>query len=113
MATDSEELLKRGVETAQQTWLDFLAESGWDKDVVDRFFCHQVGSAHAKLLFEKLKLDPARNYETLQILGNVGSVSAPITLAMGIDEGKLTSGQRAAILGIGSGINCLMLGIQW
>lgn len=113
MATDSEELLKRGVETAQQTWGDFLAESGWQREAIDRFFCHQVGSAHAKLLFERLELDPSRNYETLQILGNVGSVSAPITLAMGIEEGMLTSGQKAAILGIGSGINCLMLGINW
>ncbi|MEN8142066.1 MAG: 3-oxoacyl-ACP synthase III [Thermodesulfobacteriota bacterium] len=113
MATDSEELLKRGVETAQQTWLDFLVESGWAKESIDRFFCHQVGSAHAKLLFEKLELDPTRNYETLQVLGNVGSVSAPITMAMGVDEGMLTNGEKAAILGIGSGINCLMLGIQW
>jgi 3-oxoacyl-[acyl-carrier-protein] synthase-3 len=47
------------------------------------------------------------------VLGNVGSVSAPITLAMGIEKGRLKSGQRGAILGIGSGINSLMLGIDW
>lgn len=113
MATDSEELLKRGVETAARTWLDFQAESGWQAAAVDRFFCHQVGSAHARLLFETLALDPARNYETLPILGNVGSVSAPITMALGIEAGQLHRGDRAAVLGIGSGINCLMLGIDW
>ena len=113
MATDSEELLKRGVETAARTWLDFLAESGWTVDSIDRFFCHQVGSAHARLLFDSLGLDPSRNYETLHMLGNVGSVSAPITLALGIEDGKLNKGERAAVLGIGSGINCLMLGIDW
>jgi 3-oxoacyl-[acyl-carrier-protein] synthase-3 len=47
------------------------------------------------------------------MLGNVGSVSAPITLAMGIEQGKLGPGERAAVLGIGSGINSLMLGIEW
>jgi 3-oxoacyl-[acyl-carrier-protein] synthase-3 len=113
MATDSEELLKRGVETAHRTWRDFQAEAGWSADSVDRFFCHQVGSAHARLLFERLGLDPARNYETLHRLGNVGSVSAPITMALGIEEGKLRTGEKAAVLGIGSGINCLMLGIDW
>ena len=113
MATDSEELLKRGVETAALTWHDFQQESDWSAGMVDRFFCHQVGNAHARLLFETLGLDPARNYETLEILGNVGSVSAPITMAMGIENGALRSGERAAILGIGSGINCLMLGIDW
>ena len=47
------------------------------------------------------------------MLGNVGSVSAPITLAMGVEQQLLTAGDRAAVLGIGSGINCLMLGILW
>ncbi len=113
MSTDSELLLAKGVETAGMCWQDFLAETGWDKESIDRFFCHQVGRAHAQLLFSSLELDPARNFETLPILGNVGSVSAPITMAMGIDRGQLKSGQRGAILGIGSGINSLMLGIEW
>jgi 3-oxoacyl-[acyl-carrier-protein] synthase-3 len=112
MATDSELLLQKGVETANLTWQDFREEMGWAAASISRFFCHQVGSAHAKLLFETLKLDPAKNFETLQFLGNVGSVSAPITLAMGLEKGILAAGERAAVLGIGSGINCLMLGIQ-
>ena len=106
-------LLKRGVETAHETWIDFLAETGWDAGMVDHFFCHQVGSSHARLLFETLGLDPNKNFETLDHLGNVGSVSAPVTMAMGIEQGVLKKGEKAALLGIGSGINCLMLGIEW
>jgi 3-oxoacyl-[acyl-carrier-protein] synthase-3 len=34
-------------------------------------------------------------------------------MAIGIDEQVFRHGQRAALLGIGSGINCLMLGIEW
>jgi len=113
MATDSEELLKRGIETASLTWKKFLAELNWKPESIDLFFCHQVGRAHAKLLFETLKLSPEKNYETLDSLGNVGSVSAPITMAMGIKNNIFQKGQRAALLGIGSGINCLMLGIDW
>jgi 3-oxoacyl-[acyl-carrier-protein] synthase-3 len=113
MSTDSELLLTEGVETARMCWQDFLRESGWKKDSIDRFFCHQVGRVHAQQLFSTLELDPARNFETLPVLGNVGSVSAPITMAMGIEKKKLKAGQRGAILGIGSGINSLMLGIDW
>jgi len=113
MSTDSEQLLAKGIETAAACWQSFQAELGWEKRTIDRFFCHQVGKAHAQLLFETLALDPARNFETLPILGNVGSVSAPITMALGIEQGALMPGQRAAILGIGSGINSLMLGIDW
>ncbi len=113
MSTDSEVLLEKGVETAAHCWQDFCTELAWQPESVDRFFCHQVGRAHAQLLFDRLQLDPAKNFETLPMLGNVGSVSAPITLAMGIEQGKLGPGERAAVLGIGSGINSLMLGIEW
>ncbi len=113
MSTDSELLLEKGIETAAACWLAFAAELGWSKDSIDRFFCHQVGRAHAQLLFSTLGLEPEKNFETLPVLGNVGSVSAPITMAMGIEQGALLPGQRAALLGIGSGINSLMLGIDW
>ena len=113
MATDSEELLKRGIETAQLTWNDFSRELGWDRETIDHFFCHQVGRVHARMLFKTLNLDAARNFETLDKLGNVGSVSAPITMALGLEKQIISTGQQAAILGIGSGINSLMLGIKW
>jgi len=113
MATNSEELLIQGVETAHMTWQEFTRVSGWQPGDIDRFFCHQVGSAHARLLFEQLNLDPARNFETLPFLGNVGSVSAPITMAMAIEQNEFGQGQKGAMLGIGSGINCMMLGIEW
>lgn len=113
MATNSEELLHRGVETAHTTWQLFSEKKGWSGDEIDRFFCHQVGSAHAKLLFERLGLAADKNFETLETLGNVGSVSAPITMAMAIEQQKYSPGQKGALLGIGSGINCMMLGVEW
>ena len=113
MSTDSEELLLRGVETASACWRDFTGELGLGAEDFHRFFCHQVGRAHAERLFAALGLDPAKNFETLPIFGNVGSVSAPVTMARGIEEGALLPGQRAALLGIGSGINSLMLGVDW
>lgn len=113
MATNSEELLHRGVETAKSTWDVFSQKEGWRGGDIDRFFCHQVGSAHAKLLFESLSLSTDKNFETLATLGNVGSVSAPITMAMAIEQQEYLPGQKGALLGIGSGINCMMLGVEW
>ncbi len=113
MATDSEELMKCGIETAKDTWHGFLEELGWLGAEIDVFFCHQVGQAHARLLFERLGIAPGKNFETLSFMGNTGSVSAPVTMAMGIEQGVFNKGQRAALLGIGSGINCLMLGVEW
>jgi len=113
MATNSEELLYRGVETALLTWKEFSERPGWQGGDIDHFFCHQVGSAHAKLLFEQLDLAAEKNFATLATLGNVGSVSAPITMAMAIEQGVFQPGEKGALLGIGSGINCMMLGVEW
>ena len=113
MATDSEELLIQGIETAKRTWEQFSYSSGWDDNEIDCYFCHQVGSAHARLLFERLNLSVEKNFETLPFLGNVGSVSAPVTMAMAIENERFAPGMNGAMLGIGSGINCLMLGVGW
>jgi 3-oxoacyl-[acyl-carrier-protein] synthase III len=113
MATDSEELMKRGIETAKDTWDDFLTELGWLEEEIHVYFCHQVGQAHARLLFHRLGLVPDKNFTTLSFMGNTGSVSAPVTMFMGIEQGVFSKGQRSALLGIGSGINCLMLGVEW
>lgn len=113
MATDSEELLVQGIETANETWKQFSSDSGWGDEDIDCYFCHQVGTAHARLLFERLGLNPGKNFETLAFLGNVGSVSAPITMATAIERNRFTRNMKGAMLGIGSGINCMMLGIEW
>lgn len=112
MDTDSEQLLHQGVATAKETWKKFSKE-GWEADDVDCFFCHQVGSAHAKLLFNSLGLNPEKNYQTLRKLANIGSASAPLTMALAMEEGVFQPGQKGALLGIGSGINCMMLGVEW
>ncbi|MHB1036831.1 MAG: 3-oxoacyl-ACP synthase III [Pirellulales bacterium] len=113
MRTDSEKLMRAGIETAAQTFPAFLEELGWSAGQIDKTFCHQVGAAHRKLLFQSLGLDPGLDVTTLEYLGNTGSVALPITAAIGIEQGRLARNDRVAMLGIGSGINVLMLGVDW
>jgi acyl-CoA:acyl-CoA alkyltransferase len=113
MQTDSEELMRRGVAAGAETFERFLAAAGWEPDEIDRTFCHQVGVAHRKLMFESLGLDPEIDFATVETLGNTGSAALPVTMAIGIEQGRLRAGDRVAMLGIGSGINCLMLGAEW
>lgn len=113
MWTDSETLMHEGVATAKLAFADFLAELNWKCENIDKTFCHQVGKMHEKLLFDELGLDRAINYPTIETLGNTGSVAWPTAAALGIESGFLSSGDRVAMFGIGSGINTLMLGMQW
>jgi hypothetical protein len=34
-------------------------------------------------------------------------------MAIAAEQGKLAAGDHIAMLGIGSGINCIMLGVEW
>jgi 3-oxoacyl-[acyl-carrier-protein] synthase-3 len=72
-----------------------------------------VGVAHRERLYEVLGRDAARDFATLEELGNVGSVSLPATLALGVQRDPPGPGERLALLGIGSGLSCMMLGIEW
>ncbi len=113
METDSEQLLIAGVEVAKQTWQRFEQETGWDHTTPDRIICHQVGSTHRRKLYETVGLDLAKDFSTFETLGNTGSAALPTALALAADQGVLQPGQKAALLGIGSGINSLMLAVEW
>lgn len=110
MQTDSEQLLLAGVALARETWTDFTAEQGGG---FDRFICHQVGSTHRRKLYEALDLDLAKDFSTFETLGNTGSVALPATLAAAVEAGAVRPGDRVGLLGIGSGLNCLMLALEW
>jgi 3-oxoacyl-[acyl-carrier-protein] synthase III len=113
MQTDSEKMLEAGVGLAKETWEEFMAATGWTRETVDRAICHQVGSAHRRRLFETLGLDVAKDFSTFETLGNMGSVSLPATLSAAVDAGVVRDGDRVALMGIGSGLNCLMLALEW
>ncbi len=113
MHTNYGGVLKNGLRLAPDTWEDTKRELGWKNSDIDRFFTHQVSAVHSKLLFKTLGLDGAKDFSTVEYLGNIGSVSLPITMAIGVDQGCLNPGDKVAMLGIGSGIVCLMLGLEW
>ena len=113
MQTDSEQLLIAGVSLARSTWAEFGRLTGWSAGSIDRFICHQVGSIHRRKLYETLGLDLAKDFSTFETLGNTGSVALPATLSAAIDAGAIVDGNRVGLLGIGSGLNCLMLGLEW
>jgi len=113
MQTDSEQLLIAGVELARATWEDFATTTGLSADIIDRFICHQVGSVHRRKLYETLSLDLSKDFSTFETLGNMGSVSLPATLALAAQQGAVKPGDRVGLLGIGSGLNCLMLALEW
>jgi 3-oxoacyl-[acyl-carrier-protein] synthase-3 len=112
-STDSAAVLTHGVELGKETWQVFLQRLGWSPGEVDKVICHQVGSAHRETILNSLGISESRDFSTYPYLGNMGTVSLPLTAALAEDRGFLEPGDRVAFLGIGSGLNCLMLGLEW
>ncbi len=113
MATDSEELMRRGIATGAATFAQFLQATSWDEADLDKTVCHQVGAAHRQQMLRSLNLPLDRDYPTFSWLGNTGSAALPITLAHAAEAEFIGQGDRIGLLGIGSGINSVMLGLQW
>lgn len=113
MSTDAVNVMNYGVELGRRTWAAFLLEMGWRPEEVDRVICHQVGSAHQSAILKTLGIAPEKDFTTFEFLGNMGTVSLPLTAALAAEREMLSPGDRVGFLGIGSGLNCLMLGVQW
>jgi 3-oxoacyl-[acyl-carrier-protein] synthase-3 len=113
MSTDSVAVLKYGVDLGTRTWKSFLARLGWAAETIDKVICHQVGSAHRAHVLKALGIQGEKEFSTYEYLGNIGTVSLPLTAALAEERGFLLSGDKVGFLGIGSGLNCLMLGVEW
>ncbi|QEH37093.1 3-oxoacyl-[acyl-carrier-protein] synthase 3 [Aquisphaera giovannonii] len=112
-STDSSAVLTHGVELGIRTWQAFLRKLGWVRDRIDRVICHQVGASHRDTILRSLGIGIEKDFSTFPYLGNMGTVSLPLTAALAEDREVVRSGDRVAFLGIGSGLNCLMLGVEW
>ncbi|WP_412462546.1 3-oxoacyl-ACP synthase III [Halobacteriovorax sp. RT-2-6] len=109
METDSEELLKYGKALAKKTFTD----SGLNQDEIDIVIGHQVGKAHKEIVLGELGLLNHKTFDTFDTLGNTGSAALPITLAKMNDIEGIEKGKKIALVGIGSGLSCSVLGVSW
>ncbi len=113
MKTDATTLLREGVALARTTWAAAREELALDPAQVTEFALHQVGKANHDTLVRELALPPERVLRLYPGHGNVGAAGVPFTLATAAEQGRLAPGNVAVLMGIGSGLNCTMLGVQW
>ncbi len=112
-STDSVAVLKHGVALGLRTWNSFLRRLGWMREQIDKVICHQVGASHRDAILATLGISQEKEFSTFEYLGNMGTVSLPLTAALAEERDFLCPGNRVGFLGIGSGLNCLMLGLEW
>ncbi len=109
METDSEDLMEKGIA---------LAAANWDKTQTligktDWIITHQVGLAHETALLAALNIKNQKTFSTYPDFGNTGSCALPLTLMMLAQTNQIKKNEVLGLLGIGSGLSSLMLGVKW
>ena len=113
MRTDTRILLSEGLKLASRTFNAARIALGWVASELDQFVIHQVSKVHTDSLVNLLGLDPDKVHAIYPEMGNIGPASVPIVLAKAAELGRIKRGDRVALLGIGSGLNCAMAEIIW
>ena len=113
MTTDAKSLLIAGLALAEKTLLRATDYLQWDFPNMDQYIVHQVSRSNTEQLAARLKLDLGKVFVTYDELGNIGPASLPITLAKAVEAGCIKKGDNVALLGIGTGINCSMMKLEW
>jgi len=113
MVTDTRALTIAGLELAARTWQGAVQKMGWSTEVLDHYVLHQVSKAHTEKFAGILGLQMEKIYRLYPDHGNVGPAGVPMVMSKLDEAGSLQSGQRVAVMGIGSGINCTMAEVVW
>ena len=113
MVTDTRMLLIEGIKLAQKTFGAAKLALGWAVDELDQFVIHQVSRPHTQAFVKSIGIDPKKVMTIFGEHGNIGPASVPIVLSKLKELGRLKKGDRIALLGIGSGLNCSMAEVEW
>ncbi len=113
MVTDTKQLLIQGMQLAGKTFAAARQAMGWAVHELDQFVVHQVSKVHTQSLIQAFGIDPKKVMTIFGEHGNMGPASVPIVLSKLRQAGRLKKGDRIALLGIGSGLNCTMSEVVW
>ena len=113
MVTDTRMLLIEGLKLAQKTFVAAKIALGWAVDELDQFVIHQVSQPHTQAVVKAFGIDPKKVMTIFGEHGNIGPASVPIVLSKLKELGRLKKGDRIALMGIGSGLNCSMAEVVW
>ena len=66
---------------------------------VDKVICHQVGSSHRETILKSLGIPESKDFSTFPYLGNMGTVSLPLTAGLAEDRAFLQAGRPGGVSG--------------
>jgi acyl-CoA:acyl-CoA alkyltransferase len=113
MLTDAPKLLAGGLELSQHACEMAQTKLDWNPSNFDEFAIHQVSKTHNNVLQKLIGVGSEKIMGTFESYGNLASVSLPFTVSKLEEAGRLVKGKRLSMMGIGSGINGMIVDVLW
>jgi len=90
-----------------------VRKAGWHLDDLKLIIPHQANTRIIESAVKRLSLPPERFFINLERYGNTSSASIPIALCEAIGEGRISSGDKLALVGFGAGLTWAAVAIEW
>lgn len=113
MITDAPKLLAGGLALSKNACALAQTKLDWNPSNFDEFAIHQVSRTHNNVLQKLIGVDSEKIMETYENYGNLAAASLPFTVSKLEEVGRLVKGTRLSMMGIGSGINGMIVDVLW
>lgn len=113
MVTDAPKILEAGMDLTKKTYEKAQTELGWHTAHFDEFAIHQISKPHINMFLKVLGIESQKVITSFPEYGNMGPVSLPFNISKLEAAGRLIAGKRLAMIGAGSGLNCMVMDVQW
>jgi acyl-CoA:acyl-CoA alkyltransferase len=113
MKVDAKALTLAGLILGQQGLVAARAAFGLSDFTYPVYVMHQTSKPHLEKFCDLIDVDAGLFERTYPRYGNVGACGLPLTLHHAVKNGRVKTGQRVPLLGVGSGMNAAWLEIEW
>lgn len=114
MKANPGKLMIAGAHLFAKTWkLAAKTFENWSDEQIDLYAPHQVSSHNTDAVIKAIGITKSKCKITFPMLGNTGPAGLPTALAMAAEDGNIKEGSRVSLMGIGSGLNCTIMSVNW
>ena len=110
---DGRDVFRFAISTVPSSFRALMRSADWSTDELDFLCLHQANRFMLDELVKRLKLPQEKVPYAFERFGNTVSSTIPLVLAGLIDEGRVSAGQRLALLGFGVGYSWAGCTLEW
>lgn len=113
MVQNGREVYKWATRTVPKGMETLLEKGEMTKQDLDWFIPHSANLRMIESICEKADFPVEKALTSVEKCGNTSSVSIPLAIGLGVQEGKVKKGDHMLLYGFGGGLTHLGLLIQW